>query len=193
MMAALRFAAEYMTKLRIALSCPTHLYGVAAQESGVARALTFAVMSMFLYGASLALLLGISSVQLQRVLFSIPIQGATVELLTRIGPPALLLVLMPLYGLVVPFVAAGLLHVSSRLVGGRGDLLASYRILAYATAPTVLAWIPVLGLAAGIYQAAMLIIGVMELHRLPVGRAVLAWLFPSAMTGLPLGLLLNRL
>ncbi len=75
--------------------------------------------------------------------------------------------------------AAFLLLVARKLFEGRGDFEATFRACAYAAAPVVLLWVPVVRYLAVLYSAYLLIIGLQRAQGF--GPPVGADLVPAAM------------
>jgi len=69
--------------------------------------------------------------------------------------------------------AAFLLLVARKLFEGRGDFEATFRACAYAAAPVVLLWVPVVRYLAVLYSAYLLIIGLQRAQGFDSVRAVL--------------------
>jgi len=72
------------------------------------------------------------------------------------------------------FVSAALFTlVSQHLFGGRGGFEPTFRVVAYAAAPTVLAWLPWIGTLAVVYGVYLTILGLERVQSYDVTRAVL--------------------
>lgn len=85
-----------------------------------------------------------------------------------------LTVTLILLGVVRLFLGAALLLlIAGKLFEGRGDYEASFRALAYATAPVVLLWVPLVKYVAALYIAYLLIIGLQRAHGFDSVKAVL--------------------
>lgn len=82
-------------------------------------------------------------------------------------------------GLLFTFVSAAILHVSTKIVTGKGNYNASYDALAYGTTPSLLfGWIPFVGVIAWLYSIYVTMVGLSRLHKIGMGRALLAILLP---------------
>lgn len=68
-------------------------------------------------------------------------------------------------------------------VSDRAGVSETVQIIGYATAPCVVAWIPVPGLAAvsGLYAAGLLILGLAVVHKTTLFRATVAGLLPAVL------------
>jgi len=83
-------------------------------------------------------------------------------------------------GLLRSFVYAAFFAVIARQIfSGTGDYEASYRVVAYASAPLVLAWLPLVGGLAWIYMVFLLIVGIERVHGFDAVKAVLTVLLAS--------------
>ena len=76
--------------------------------------------------------------------------------------------------LVLPFVLAGLIHISAKLLKGSGDYSSSYRATIYGLTPANLfSWIPIVGFIPVLWSWAVTIKGISTLHEVSMGRAFL--------------------
>jgi len=76
--------------------------------------------------------------------------------------------------LLFPFLVAGIIQLSAKLLKGSGDYAATYRAIVYAGTPaTLLSWIPFVGFIFGLWSLYLVIKGVSILHEVSMGRAVL--------------------
>lgn len=71
------------------------------------------------------------------------------------------------------FGAALLLLIAWKLFEGKGDYEATFRALAYAAAPIVLLWVPIVKYGAALYTAYLLITGLQRAHAFDNVKAVL--------------------
>jgi hypothetical protein len=99
-----------------------------------------------------------------------------------INAVAHLLVLVGLGGMIAVFVgqligafvaATVFVIVAQHLFEGRAGFEPTFRVVAYASAPTVFSWIPVLGVLAWLYAAYLTVRGLERVHRMDATRAVL--------------------
>ena len=69
------------------------------------------------------------------------------------------------------------------LVDDRAGVSETVQIVGYATAPCVVAWIPIPGLAAlcGLYAAGLLVVGLAVVHKTTLLRAAVAGLVPAVL------------
>ena len=76
--------------------------------------------------------------------------------------------------LFLPFVLAGLTHLSAKLLKGSGDYSASYRATIYGLTPANLfSWIPIVGFIPVLWSWAVTIKGISTLHEVSMVRAFL--------------------
>jgi hypothetical protein len=72
------------------------------------------------------------------------------------------------------FIAAALFVViAQQLFGGRAGFESTYRVVAYASAPSVVFWLPYLGMLAWLYGAYLIVRGLERMHAFDATRAVL--------------------
>ncbi len=84
-------------------------------------------------------------------------------------------------GLLMIFVAAGLLHVWIYIFGGRAVFEKTFQLLVYSSTPMyLLGWIPFLSFLAQIYSIVLLVIGTQKLHKLSLARSILIYVIPFA-------------
>lgn len=93
------------------------------------------------------------------------------------------LVLFPLGALLGLYLVAAFQHLFVMIfVRPRRDFEATLTVTAYATAVSLLAWVPVLGYAASFYALLVSALGMRELHGTTTARALLATLVPALLT-----------
>lgn len=69
--------------------------------------------------------------------------------------------------------AATFVIVAQNLFEGRAGFEPTFRVVAYASAPSVLFWVPVLGVLAWLYDAYLTVRGLERVHAIDTTRAVL--------------------
>jgi hypothetical protein len=96
--------------------------------------------------------------------------------------PLVEFLLSPVMLILTIFVAAGLVHLLLRLLGGASrDFGFTVRVFAYAYSPQILGVVPVVGSAVGFFwMVGVAIIGLREGHRTSTGKAATAVLVPLA-------------
>jgi len=75
---------------------------------------------------------------------------------------------------------SAILHLFVNIFKGRGDYKETFTAVAYATAPNVLSFIPIISFFAGIYGIVLQVIGIHKRHKLSVGKSVGVVLIPVA-------------
>ncbi|RLB07652.1 MAG: hypothetical protein DRG50_02105 [Deltaproteobacteria bacterium] len=86
-----------------------------------------------------------------------------------------------LIGLAFSFVGAGVLHfIAQKFFAGRGEYEGTYRVVAYAGAVDLLAWIPFLGVLAGLYGFYLQVVGLERVQGITKGQAFLTILISLA-------------
>jgi hypothetical protein len=89
------------------------------------------------------------------------------------------IVLGPIQVLVYLFLGAGINHLFLMLFGGaRKGFEATFRVVCFCQAATLLGIIPVCGMLAGLYAIVLNIIGLSEAHGISRGKAALVVLLP---------------
>jgi len=92
--------------------------------------------------------------------------------LGTIEPWALLMVFLALW---MPFVSSALLFfILSRIQGTTGSYEATFRVVCYASAVNLLAWVPIVGILCQFYEVYLTTVGLSIVHRTSIGRALLA-------------------
>ena len=89
--------------------------------------------------------------------------------------PAILLMMS--VALATPFVSAALLYLFlTKLLGTRGSYEATFRVVCYASAVNLLAWIPifVIGILLQFYEVYLSALGLSVVHQTSMGKALLA-------------------
>lgn len=72
------------------------------------------------------------------------------------------------------YIAAALfVLIAQHLFEGRGGFEATFRVVAYASAPLVVLWLPLVGVLAWLYSAYLILRGLERVQRLDTTRAVL--------------------
>jgi hypothetical protein len=84
--------------------------------------------------------------------------------------------------------AAAMTLVAQHLFSGRAGFEATFRVVAYAAAPSVVSVVPLLGLLAGVWSAYLVVRGLERVHELDATRAVLTVIIYLAALVLPFAL-----
>jgi hypothetical protein len=77
------------------------------------------------------------------------------------------------------FYAAAFMVIARNIFSGTGDFEASYRVVAYATAPMVLMWVPFVGGLTWLYTIFLVIVGLERVHGFDAVKSVLTVLLAS--------------
>jgi hypothetical protein len=75
--------------------------------------------------------------------------------------------------------AAVFLVVARQIFAGTGDYEGTYRVVAYASAPLALLWIPLVGKLAALYMIFLVIVGLERVHAFDAVKSVLTVLLAS--------------
>lgn len=75
--------------------------------------------------------------------------------------------------------AAAFAIVAKQVFAGTGDFEATYRVVAYGSAPVALLWIPLLGHLAPIYAIFLIIVGLERVHGFDAVKSVLTMLLAT--------------
>jgi len=100
------------------------------------------------------------------------------------SPPRLVYVIMMMFGPVVVavglLVSSALIHLGLMLVGGaKNGFVATLRAISYAQAANIAMVLPFCGsLIASVGLIVLQVIGISVLHRIPIGKAIVAVLIP---------------
>ena len=86
-----------------------------------------------------------------------------------------------IFGLLLSFVVAGILHVWILIFGGKEGYSRAYQLYVYSRTPSlVFGWIPFVSFFIWIYSLVLLIIGTQKMHGISRLRAVLMYVIPIA-------------
>ncbi len=94
------------------------------------------------------------------------------------------LILYPVFILIGTVIGGVILFVCFKLVGGKGDVEATIKMLGYTQAVSVVSWgVPVIGIFASIYQLWLLVVGGKKVHQLDTAHAAVAVVIPVVAIG----------
>jgi hypothetical protein len=83
--------------------------------------------------------------------------------------------------LILSFSFAGVIHLSVKLLKGKGDYSDTYKALIYSeTPPYLFGWLPYVGLIFGLYGFYLFLKGISKLHEVSMGRAFVIAILPGA-------------
>jgi hypothetical protein len=75
----------------------------------------------------------------------------------------------------MPFLSAALLFfILTKIQGTKGSYEATFRVVCYASAVNLLAWVPIVGILCQFYEVYLWIVGLSVVHRTSIGQALLA-------------------
>jgi hypothetical protein len=86
-----------------------------------------------------------------------------------------------IFGLIFSFIGAAILHfIAQHFFEGKGAYEGVYRVVAYAGVMSLLSWIPIVGIFAGLYGLYLQIVGLEKVHKVTAGQAVVTVLIALA-------------
>ena len=101
------------------------------------------------------------------------------HLLLGWGPRGMIAIFV--WQLIAAFLLAALLVlVAQNLFEGRGGFEPTFRVVAYAWAPLVVAWMPIVGVIAWLFSAYLIVRGLERVQRIDTVRAVLTLVIGTA-------------
>jgi hypothetical protein len=153
---------DYINTWKEVIQTPSDFYRKMPTNGGYNDPLTFAVISYIIYGLFAAIV--------QNLMFGM--MGFSFSAL--IGT----IVIIPIVCIISLFIGGAILQVIFSLLGGTGTYEGTIRFIAYASAPMVFSWIPLLGMIAGIYGLYLYIIGGMNVHKVSIQKSAIAVLLP---------------
>ncbi|MFH1172369.1 MAG: YIP1 family protein [Nanoarchaeota archaeon] len=81
--------------------------------------------------------------------------------------------------IITPFISGLIVHLFAYLLGAKKGLEQTLKVTFYSQTPSMLfGWIPIIGSIFGIYGIVLQIIGIKNLQKMTMGRAILAVLLP---------------
>jgi hypothetical protein len=107
------------------------------------------------------------------------IMGLGLTIIT-LGVGFLAIIFAPIAVAVSVFLAALLLLVCAKMVGGTGSYEATMRVASYANIVNIIGWIPIVSIIGSIYGLILTVIGMKEIHKLTTAKAVIAVLIAIA-------------
>jgi hypothetical protein len=101
------------------------------------------------------------------------IMGIGLTIVT-LGVGFLAILFAPIAVVISVFLAAGLLWLCARIVGGTGTYEATMRVASYSNVVNVVGWIPIVSILGSLYGLFLTWAGIREVHKLTNLKAVLA-------------------
>lgn len=160
---------DYIETWKEVIQSPSEFYRKMPKAGGYADPITFAAISLAVYGLLTALF--------GRGMYGGMYGGREVSFF--MVPAAV--IMTPIVGIISLFIEAAILYVLFRLLGGSGTYEGTVRFIAYATAVMVFSWVPFIGWIAGLYGIYLYIVGGMYTHNVSMGRAAIAVLLPTVL------------
>jgi hypothetical protein len=154
---------DYIETWKDIVQRPSNFYKNVSTVGGFADPLTFAVISYFIYG----LLTAFST----RGMSMGGISGAREFNLSMM---LIFVISMPILGIVFLFIGGAILYMVYKLLGGTGSYEGTVIFMSYATAVTVVSWIPFIGWIIGTYGIYLNIIGGTFIHNISMGKSAIA-------------------
>jgi hypothetical protein len=93
------------------------------------------------------------------------------------------IIFAPIGGIIGSFIAAGIIHIFAVLFtdGAKGGFQATWRVVTYSTALSVLTWIPFVGSLIGFYGVYLTVVGVQRVHATDRIKAALSVIVPAVL------------
>lgn len=101
------------------------------------------------------------------------IMGVGLTIIT-LGVGFLAIVFAPIAVAISLFLAALLLLVCAKIVGGTGTYESTFRLAAYANIVNIIGWIPIISVLGSIYGLIITVLGMKEVHKLSTAKAIIA-------------------
>lgn len=114
--------------------------------------------------------------------------GGILSAAVRVTPASI--ILFPIAAFIGLLIVSVVLYLSATLiVKGAGSFEGTFRVGSYASALSVLTWIPIIGPLIGIYGIYLLVVGMERVHKLTTREAVIAVILPIIILVLLFGLM----
>ena len=107
------------------------------------------------------------------------IMGIGLTIIT-LGVGFLAIIFAPIAVTISVFLAALLLLVCAKMVGGTGTYEATMRVAAYSNVVNIIGWIPIVSILGSIYGLVLTVLGMKEIHKLTTAKAIIAVLIAIA-------------
>jgi len=161
-----------LEKIKKVLSSPSEFFDEIKKEKGIGEAFKyFALLSLLQPLVTTVVLAQGLNFEKYSVIFGGLTFGAGIAVYT----------ILYLFSLVFSFIGVGIIHLSAKLLGGKGDYSATYKVFAYGTTPTLLfGWIPWIGLILALYSYYLELKGLSKLHDVTMSRSFVITLLPVA-------------
>jgi hypothetical protein len=87
-------------------------------------------------------------------------------------------IMTPISGIIYLLIVGAIFYICYKVLGGTGSYEGTVRFMSYASAIVVVSWIPLLNLVAWVYGIYLYVVGGTFVHRVSMGKSVLAILLP---------------
>ncbi|MCD4813817.1 YIP1 family protein [bacterium] len=101
------------------------------------------------------------------------IMGVGLTIIT-LGVGFLAIVFAPIAVAISLYLAALLLLICAKIVGGTGTYEGTFRLAAYANIVNIIGWIPIISVLGSIYGLIITVLGMKEIHKLTTAKAIIA-------------------
>ena len=116
--------------------------------------------------------------------------GGILSAVVRTAPASI--VLVPIGAVIGLLIWSIILYLSATLiVKGNGSFEGTFRVGSYASALSVLTWIPIIGPLIGLYGIYLLVVGIERVHKLTTREAIIAVILPIIILTLLFGLIVG--
>ena len=169
--------ARIIETLKLIVFNPAELYRRMLPSKSLVYPLTFGYVC-----ACIGLGLG----AIWQIVFEMPGLEEQREVVAELGLPAgvadvIMVVTVPLQAVFYIVINALILHLSARLVGGRAPAAKTFQLYAYSCGVLLLNVVPMIGVFASLFmQISAQFVGLRIVHKLTLGRAMLACAIPLA-------------
>lgn len=136
------------------------------------------IIKPFEYFKGMAITGGLKDPLIFAIITSI-IMGIGLTIIT-LGVGFLAILLAPLAVTISVFVAAWLLMLCARLVGGKGTFEGTFRVVCYSNVVNVIGWVPFVSILGSLYGLFLTWLGIRDTHQLSNWKAALAVLLAIA-------------
>ncbi len=101
------------------------------------------------------------------------IMGLGLTIIT-LGVGFLAIIFAPVAVCISIFLAALLLLLCGKIVGGTGTYEGTMRVVSYSNVVNIIGWIPIVSIIGSIYGLVLTVLGMKEIHKLSTAKAILA-------------------
>jgi hypothetical protein len=162
------------------ITSPSAFYESMPKEGGYSEPLKFAIINFIVLGIGSAIisilynLIGFSLLGNMSMLGGSTVMATEFTLMSVISD----IIIIPITSIIGLFIFGAILFILFKIVGGAGSYEGTVRILSYSSAVSLLAWIPLIGMLAGLYGLYLDIVGGTYVHNISTLRSAIAVLLP---------------